>query len=48
MLEGELESKDDATKLGAIIGLGMAYAGSGNEELKAIFEPIFNGSTQKL
>lgn len=44
MLEGELQSKDDATKIGAIIGLGMAYAGTGNEELKEIFEPLFNNS----
>lgn len=41
LLESELESKDELCKLGAIIGLGMAYAGSGNEELKSIFEPIF-------
>lgn len=47
-LESELESKDELCRLGAIVGLGMAYAGSGNEELKGIFEPIFTEQSGKL
>ena len=48
MLQSELQSKDESTRIGAIIGLGMAYAGTANEELKEILEPIFNGDTSKL
>lgn len=44
-LRDELNSKDESTKLGAIIGLGMAYAGTANEELKEIFEPFFSESS---
>jgi 26S proteasome regulatory subunit N1 len=44
ILSSELESKDESTRLGAIIGLGLAYAGTGNEEVKASLEPFFNGS----
>jgi len=48
MLQNELQSKDESTRIGAIIGLGLAYAGTANEELKEILEPIFNGDTSKL
>lgn len=48
ILESELESKDESTRLGAIIGLGLAYAGTSNEDLKSIFEPLFNGEIVSL
>lgn len=48
MLESELDSKDEATKIGAIIGLGMAYAGTASEEVKSIIEPLFHDSAPKL
>lgn len=42
LIEEGLKCQEIITKLGAAIGLGIAYAGSSKNELRQLLEPIIN------